>query len=114
MHAERVKYTTVCFPWNHRTVQSIGVLSGKQLLGLSRENLRLACPEEGGKMFFQLQPIKSAIAVSIALRLRCVKTNAIFPQRNLTFIVIIPNSLMNNVQFIPYSLPPSQGMDPRK
>ncbi|XP_030225403.1 epidermal growth factor receptor kinase substrate 8-like protein 3b isoform X1 [Gadus morhua] len=46
------------------TVQSIGVLSGKQLLGLSRENLRLACPEEGGKMFFQLQPIKSAIALA--------------------------------------------------
>ncbi|CAL8368328.1 unnamed protein product [Lota lota] len=46
------------------TVQSLGVLHGKQLLGLSRENLRMACPEEGGKLFFQLQPIKSAIALA--------------------------------------------------
>lgn len=46
------------------TVKSLGVLTGKLLLGLSKDEIRTVCPEEGGKVFFQLQAIKSAIALS--------------------------------------------------
>ncbi|KAG7283897.1 hypothetical protein CRUP_034084, partial [Coryphaenoides rupestris] len=46
------------------TVQSLGVLNGKLLLGMSRDDIRMVCPEDGGKVFFQLQPIKSAIALA--------------------------------------------------
>ncbi|KAK5863455.1 hypothetical protein PBY51_000484 [Eleginops maclovinus] len=46
------------------TVTSLGVLSGKILLGLSKDNIRTVCPEEGGKVFFQLQAVKSAIALA--------------------------------------------------
>lgn len=48
------------------TVSSLGVLSGKLLLGMTKDEIRTVCPEEGGKVFFQLQAIKSAIAVSNA------------------------------------------------
>lgn len=48
----------------HSTVSSLGVLTGKLLLGLTKDEIRTVCPEEGGKVFFQLQAIKSAIAVS--------------------------------------------------
>uniref|UniRef100_A0A3B3DWV4 EPS8 signaling adaptor L3b n=1 Tax=Oryzias melastigma TaxID=30732 RepID=A0A3B3DWV4_ORYME len=46
------------------TATSLGVLSGRQLLGMSKEELRAVCPEEAAKVFFQLQGIKSSIAVS--------------------------------------------------
>lgn len=46
------------------TVSSLGVLNGKLLLGMSRDEIRTVCPEEGGKVFFQLQAVKSAIALS--------------------------------------------------
>uniref|UniRef100_A0A665UNL6 EPS8-like 3b n=1 Tax=Echeneis naucrates TaxID=173247 RepID=A0A665UNL6_ECHNA len=46
------------------TVASLGVLNGKLLLGMSKDEIRAVCPEEAGKVFFQLQAIKSAIAVS--------------------------------------------------
>lgn len=49
------------------TVNSLGVLTGKMLLGMTKDDLRTVCPEEGGKVFFQLQAIKSAIAVSYVL-----------------------------------------------
>lgn len=55
----------VCFGWC-RTVRSLGVLNGKLLLGMTRDEMRTVCPEEGSKVFFQLQAIKSAIAVSNA------------------------------------------------
>ena len=45
------------------TVNSLGVLTGKLLLGMTKNEIRTVCPEEGGKVFFQLQAIKSAIAV---------------------------------------------------
>ncbi|KAM7006244.1 epidermal growth factor receptor kinase substrate 8-like protein 3 [Tautogolabrus adspersus] len=46
------------------TVRCLGVLSGSMLLGMSREELKQVCPEEGGRVFFQLQAVRSAIAVS--------------------------------------------------
>lgn len=46
------------------TVNSLGVLTGKLLLGMTKDEIRTVCPEEGGKVFFQLQAIKSTIAVS--------------------------------------------------
>ncbi|KAM3872379.1 epidermal growth factor receptor kinase substrate 8-like protein 3 [Diretmus argenteus] len=44
------------------TVRSLAVLNGKLLLGMNRNDIRTVCPEEGGKVFFQLQAVKSAIA----------------------------------------------------
>lgn len=46
------------------TVSSLGVLNGKLLLGMTKEDIRTVCPEEGGKVFFQLQGVKSAIALA--------------------------------------------------
>ncbi|KAM4609941.1 epidermal growth factor receptor kinase substrate 8-like protein 3b [Polymixia lowei] len=46
------------------TVRSLGVLNGSLLLGMTRDDMRTVCPEEGGRVFFQLQSIKSAIAVT--------------------------------------------------
>lgn len=46
------------------TVRTLGVLNGRQLLGMSKDDIRAVCPEDGGKVFFQLQAIKSAIALA--------------------------------------------------
>ncbi|XP_029907486.1 epidermal growth factor receptor kinase substrate 8-like protein 3 [Myripristis murdjan] len=46
------------------TVRCLGPLSGSMLLGMTREELKTVCPEEGGRVFFQLQAVKSAMAVS--------------------------------------------------
>ncbi|XP_034392774.1 epidermal growth factor receptor kinase substrate 8-like protein 3b [Cyclopterus lumpus] len=46
------------------TVTSLGVLNGKLFLGMTKDEIRMVCPEEGGKVFFQLQAIKSAIALA--------------------------------------------------
>uniref|UniRef100_A0A3B3Z671 SH3 domain-containing protein n=1 Tax=Poecilia mexicana TaxID=48701 RepID=A0A3B3Z671_9TELE len=46
------------------TVSSLGVLTGKLLLGMTKEEIRTVCPEEAGKVFFQLQAVKSQLAVS--------------------------------------------------
>ncbi|CAG07511.1 unnamed protein product [Tetraodon nigroviridis] len=46
------------------TVNTLGVLTGKLLLGMTKEEIRTVCPEEGSKVFFQLQTTKSAMAVS--------------------------------------------------
>ncbi|XP_029286503.1 epidermal growth factor receptor kinase substrate 8-like protein 3 [Cottoperca gobio] len=43
------------------TVRCLGVLSGSMLLGMTREELKTVCPEEGGRVFFQLQAVKSAM-----------------------------------------------------
>lgn len=48
---------------NRSTVNTLGVLTGKLLLGMTKEEIRTVCPEEGGKVFFQLQTVKSAMAV---------------------------------------------------
>ncbi|XP_065810584.1 epidermal growth factor receptor kinase substrate 8-like protein 3 isoform X2 [Labrus bergylta] len=47
------------------TVRCLGVLSGSMLLGMSREELKQVCPEEGGRVFFQLQAVRSAMAAAI-------------------------------------------------
>uniref|UniRef100_A0A1A8A457 EPS8-like 3 n=3 Tax=Nothobranchius TaxID=28779 RepID=A0A1A8A457_NOTFU len=46
------------------TVSSLGVLTGRQLLGMSKDDIRTVCPEEAGKVFFQLQGIKSSLALA--------------------------------------------------
>ncbi|XP_076598694.1 epidermal growth factor receptor kinase substrate 8-like protein 3 [Chaetodon auriga] len=43
------------------TVRCLGGLSGSTLLGMSREELKTVCPEEGGRVFFQLQAVRSAL-----------------------------------------------------
>ncbi|KAJ3603060.1 hypothetical protein NHX12_030804 [Muraenolepis orangiensis] len=57
------------------TVRCLGPLSGSMLLGMSREEMKTVCPEEGGRVFFQLQSVKSALAVSD--RMPCVPTRHI-------------------------------------
>ncbi|XP_049893457.1 epidermal growth factor receptor kinase substrate 8-like protein 3 isoform X1 [Epinephelus moara] len=47
------------------TVRCLGVLSGSMLLGMTREELKTVCPEEGGRVFFQLQAVKSAMAAAM-------------------------------------------------
>ncbi|XP_031721096.1 epidermal growth factor receptor kinase substrate 8-like protein 3 isoform X1 [Anarrhichthys ocellatus] len=47
------------------TVRCLGGLSGSMLLGMTREELKTVCQEEGGRVFFQLQAVKSAMAVAI-------------------------------------------------
>ncbi|XP_070759277.1 epidermal growth factor receptor kinase substrate 8-like protein 3 [Enoplosus armatus] len=44
------------------TVRCLGVLRGAMLLGMTREELKSVCPEEGGRVFYQLQAVKSAAA----------------------------------------------------
>lgn len=41
------------------------MMNGALLLGLKRDDLRAVCPEEGGRVFFQLQAVKSSMAVRI-------------------------------------------------
>ncbi|XP_041747321.2 epidermal growth factor receptor kinase substrate 8-like protein 3 [Coregonus clupeaformis] len=50
------------------TVRCLGVLSGSMLLGMTREELKIVCPEEGGRVFFLLQNIKSAMALASEVR----------------------------------------------
>ncbi|KAM4738207.1 epidermal growth factor receptor kinase substrate 8-like protein 3b [Anableps anableps] len=45
------------------TIASLGVLNGKLLLGMSKEEIRTVCPEEAGKVFFHLQSVRSQLAV---------------------------------------------------
>ncbi|XP_029006013.3 epidermal growth factor receptor kinase substrate 8-like protein 3 isoform X2 [Betta splendens] len=45
------------------TVRCLGVLSGSMLLGMTREELKSVCPEEGGRVFFQLQAVRASMAV---------------------------------------------------
>ncbi|XP_017273364.1 epidermal growth factor receptor kinase substrate 8-like protein 3b [Kryptolebias marmoratus] len=46
------------------TVSSLGVLRGQQLLGMSKEEIRTVCPEDAGKVFFNLQAVKSSLALA--------------------------------------------------
>ncbi|XP_030229783.1 epidermal growth factor receptor kinase substrate 8-like protein 3 isoform X1 [Gadus morhua] len=50
------------------TVRCLGPLSGSMLLGMSREELKKVCPEEGGRVFFQLQSVKSSLALESEMR----------------------------------------------
>lgn len=49
----------------YRTVRNLGMMNGALLLGMKRDDIRAVCPEEGGRVFFQLQAIKSSMAVCI-------------------------------------------------
>ncbi|KAM7422550.1 hypothetical protein PAMA_010544 [Pampus argenteus] len=46
------------------TVRCLGGLSGSMLLEMTREELKTVCPEEGGRVFLQLQAVKSAMAAA--------------------------------------------------
>ncbi|KAL1269886.1 hypothetical protein QQF64_032175 [Cirrhinus molitorella] len=46
------------------TIQSLGVFNGSMLLGMKRDDIRAICPEEGGRVFFQLQSVRSSIALA--------------------------------------------------
>ncbi|XP_016330197.1 epidermal growth factor receptor kinase substrate 8-like protein 3 isoform X1 [Sinocyclocheilus anshuiensis] len=46
------------------TVQTLGVFNGAMLLGMKRDDIRAICPEEGGRVFFQLQSVRSTIALA--------------------------------------------------
>ncbi|KAG7472507.1 hypothetical protein MATL_G00109510 [Megalops atlanticus] len=46
------------------TVNTLSMLNGALLLAMTRDELRNVCPEEGGRVFFQLQAVKSAIALA--------------------------------------------------
>ncbi|KAK7126360.1 hypothetical protein R3I94_017745 [Phoxinus phoxinus] len=50
------------------TVRCLGGVTGSMLLGMTREELKTVCPEEGGRVFYQLQNVKSAIAVASEVR----------------------------------------------
>lgn len=41
------------------------MMNGALLLGMRRDDIRAVCPEEGGRVFFQLQAVKSSMAVCI-------------------------------------------------
>lgn len=46
------------------TVSSLGVLTGRLLLEMDRDQIRTVCPEEGSKVFFQLQSIRASVALA--------------------------------------------------
>ncbi|KAK6472148.1 epidermal growth factor receptor kinase substrate 8 [Huso huso] len=46
------------------TVRCLGVLSGSLLLGMTRDEIKTVCLEEGGRVFFQLQAVKSSLALA--------------------------------------------------
>ncbi|XP_076859924.1 epidermal growth factor receptor kinase substrate 8-like protein 3b isoform X2 [Brachyhypopomus gauderio] len=50
--------------FSRMTVRSLGVMNGALLLGMKPDDLRAICPEEGGRVFFQLQAVKSAQALA--------------------------------------------------
>ncbi|XP_054905670.1 epidermal growth factor receptor kinase substrate 8-like protein 3b [Poeciliopsis prolifica] len=46
------------------TVSSLGVLTGRLLLGMTKDEIRTVCPEEAGKVYFQLQGIRTQLALA--------------------------------------------------
>ncbi|KAG9270784.1 epidermal growth factor receptor kinase substrate 8-like protein 3 isoform X2 [Astyanax mexicanus] len=46
------------------TVRNLGMMNGALLLRMKRDDMRAVCPEEGGRVFFQLQAVKSAMALA--------------------------------------------------
>ncbi|RXN35826.1 epidermal growth factor receptor kinase substrate 8 3 isoform X1 [Labeo rohita] len=55
---------TVCSLYWICTVRCLGGISGSMLLGMTRDELKTICPEEGGRVFYQLQNVKSALAAN--------------------------------------------------
>ncbi|XP_062402102.1 epidermal growth factor receptor kinase substrate 8-like protein 3 isoform X2 [Sardina pilchardus] len=54
--------------FNKITVRCLSMLSGASLLGMTREELKMICPDEGGRVFFQLQNVKAANALASEVR----------------------------------------------
>ncbi|XP_031423180.1 epidermal growth factor receptor kinase substrate 8-like protein 3 [Clupea harengus] len=54
--------------FNKITVRCLSMVSGASLLGMTREELKMVCPDEGGRVFFQLQNVKSANALASEIR----------------------------------------------
>ncbi|KAF7695365.1 hypothetical protein HF521_007088 [Silurus meridionalis] len=50
--------------FSNLTVRNLGMMNGALLLGMKRDDLRAVCPEEGGRVFFQLQAVKSSLALA--------------------------------------------------
>ncbi|XP_066500567.1 epidermal growth factor receptor kinase substrate 8-like protein 3b isoform X2 [Hoplias malabaricus] len=46
------------------TVRNLGMMNGALLLGMKPDSIRAVCPEEGGRVFFQLQAIRSSMALA--------------------------------------------------
>lgn len=64
---------------------------------MTKDEIRTVCPEEGGKVFFQLQAVKSAIAVSHMTLANALDTRATAHQ-TVTFLPLPPNSSPLNSQ----------------
>lgn len=56
-------HVSVCVCLCVSTVRCLGGLSGGMLLGMTLEELKIVCPEEGRRVFYQLQNVKSVLAV---------------------------------------------------
>lgn len=67
------------------TVRCLGGVTGSMLLGMTRDELKTVCPEEGGRVFYQLQNVKSALAVRSSLHTWCQTEvcDIIFTQRHI-------------------------------
>ncbi|XP_060786826.1 epidermal growth factor receptor kinase substrate 8-like protein 3b [Neoarius graeffei] len=50
--------------FSNTTVRNLGMMNGALLLEMKRDDIRAVCPEEGGRVFFQLQAIKSSMALA--------------------------------------------------
>ncbi|XP_053508745.1 epidermal growth factor receptor kinase substrate 8 isoform X2 [Ictalurus furcatus] len=61
---EEVKVWLEHKEFSNITVRCLGGLSGGMLLGMTLEELKIVCPEEGRRVFYQLQNIKSALALA--------------------------------------------------
>ncbi|XP_028821517.1 epidermal growth factor receptor kinase substrate 8-like protein 3 [Denticeps clupeoides] len=46
------------------TLNCLSVFNGELLLTMSQNNMRMICPDEGGRVFFQLQAVKSSLALA--------------------------------------------------
>ncbi|KAB5567413.1 hypothetical protein PHYPO_G00232450 [Pangasianodon hypophthalmus] len=50
--------------FSNSTIRNLGMMNGALLLGMRRDDIRAVCPEEGGRVFFQLQAVKSSMALA--------------------------------------------------
>lgn len=55
-----------CPPCLHRTISSLGVLTGAQLFSLNKEELKTVCPDDGARVFSQVTVQKAALEVGVA------------------------------------------------
>lgn len=85
------------------TVSTLGVLTGKLLLGMTKDEIRTVCPEEGGKVFFQLQAVKSSIAVSHVTLANTHDTRTAAHQ-TVTFLPLRPTARQWTVRHAPRPL----------